>query len=306
MINKVLVTGGSGLLGSNLIMIMGNQFVAHAIVNNHQMRFKTCQVHQLDITNGNDLLNLVKKIHPQWIIHTAALTNVDYCEVHRDHAWKVNVEGTRNIVTAAETTHSKIVYISTDSIFDGEKGMYTEEDLPNPLNFYALTKLEGEKIVCISNVPHIIIRTNIYGWNAQNKSSLAEWMLTSLRDKKKLTLFSDVFFTPILVNNLSDAIMEMLKKDFSGLFHVAGSERCSKLQFGLILAEIFELDRNLIEPVTLSTKNLIAKRPVDPSLSIERIKGEIETNLLNVKDGLKAFKNLSDSGYVKELRKCAL
>jgi dTDP-4-dehydrorhamnose reductase len=306
MFNKVLITGGSGLLGSNLAMMMENKFAAHAVVNEHQMKFKTCQVHQLDITKGKEVLNVVKRINPQWIIHTAALTNVDYCEVNREHAWKINVGGTRNIVAAAEKLHSKIVYISTDSVFEGAKGMYTEEDLPNPLNFYALTKLEGEKIVCKCNVPHIIIRTNIYGWNAYDKSSIAEWILTSLRDGKKLTLFSDAFFTPTLVNNLSDVIIEMLRKDLSGLFHVAGSERCSKLQFGLSLAEVFHLERNLIEPITLSKKNLTAKRPMDPSLSSEKIKTEIETNLLNVEEGLKAFKNLYDTGYVKELRKCAL
>lgn len=306
MSNKLLVTGGSGLLGSNLVKMMEGRFAVHTIVYRHPMKFKTCQVHQLDITKGNDLLRLVKNVDPECIIHTAALTNVDYCEIHRDEAWKINVEGTRNVVNAAEKTNSKIIYISTDSVFDGEKGVYTEEDPPNPLNFYALTKLEGEKIVYGSNVSCVIIRTNIYGWNAQKKLSIAEWILNSLWEKRKLTLFFDVFFTPILVNNLSDAIIEIVERDLSGLFHVAGSERCSKLQFGLVLAEVFGLENDPIEPIRLSDKNLIAKRPKDPSLSVEKIKNEVKTKLLNIKKGLETFKNLYDSGYVEDLRRCLL
>jgi len=303
---KVLITGGSGLLGSNLVKLMEDKFEVHTIVHEHPMKFKTCQAYNVDITQGNDLLKTVKKISPQCIIHTAALTNVDYCEAHRDETWKINVKGTRNVTAAADKTNSKIIYISTDSVFDGKKGMYTEEDPPNPVNYYALTKLEGEKIVLKSATPRVIVRTNIYGWNAQKKVSIAEWMLNTLLEKRKLTLFSDVFFNPILVNNLSDVIMEILEKDLRGLFHVAGSERCSKLQFGLVLAEVFDLDKNLIKPVLLSDKNLVAERPKDPSLSVERIKREVKTKLLNVREGLENFKNLYDSDYVKELRRCLL
>jgi len=303
---KVLITGGSGLLGSNLVKLMEDKFEVHTIVHEHPMKFKTCQVHNLDITQGNNLLKTIKKISPQCIIHTAALTNVDYCETHRDKTWKINVRGTRNVAAAADKTNSKIIYISTDSVFDGKKGMYTEEDPPNPLNYYALTKLEGEKIVLKTVAPYVIIRTNIYGWNAQKKLSIAEWMLNTLLEKKKITLFSDVFFTPILVNNLSDVITKILEKDICGLFHVAGSERCSKFQFGLVLAEVFDLDKNLIEPIPVSDKNLVAERPKDPSLSVEKIKREVKIRLLNVREGLENFKNLYDSGYVKELRRCLL
>jgi dTDP-4-dehydrorhamnose reductase len=306
MIHKVLITGGSGLLGSNLVKLMVDKFAVHTIVWRHQVKFKNCQVYQVDITKEDNLLKLVKNINPWCCIHTAALTDVDYCETHRDEAWKINVEGTRNVVNVAEKINSKIIYISTDSVFDGKKGMYTEEDPTNPQNFYALTKLEGEKVIHAAGVPYIIIRTNIYGWNAQKKLSIAEWMLNSLLEKKKLTLFSDIFFTPILVNNFSYVMIEMLEKDISGLFHVAGSERCSKLQFGLVLAEVFGLDADLIEPILSTDKKLVAKRPCDPSLSIEKIKKKVKTRLFNVKEGLESFKNLYDRGYVEELKKCML
>lgn len=303
MTSEVLITGGSGLLGSNLVKLMEKRYSVHSIAYRHLMQFGGSQVHQLNITEGDNLLELVRKIKPECIIHTAALTEVDYCETHRDEAWKMNVQTTRNVVKAAAKTHSTVFYISTDSVFDGKKGMYTEEDIPNPLNFYAATKLEGENAVSESCVNHVIIRTNIYGWNAQRKLSIAEWMLSGLREKKRLTLFRDVFFTPILVNNLADAITEILEKNLSGLFHVAGSERCSKLQFGLELASVFGLDKNLIEPIQLGDKNLVAQRPKDPSLSIRKIEKEIKTKLLNVREGLEAFKHLYDSGYMEELKK---
>jgi dTDP-4-dehydrorhamnose reductase len=304
--SSVLVTGGSGLLGGNLATLMADKFSVHSIVHKHPAKFETSQVHKLDITKCNDIVYLVEKIKPAYIIHTAALTNVDYCEVNKDEAWLLNVEGTRNIIHAAEKTKSKLIYISTDSVFDGKKGMYTEEDSLNPLNFYAFTKFEGEKLLRKSNLSFVIIRTNIYGWNMQKKLSLAEWMFSSLRENRKLTLFYDVFFTPILVNNLSDVIMEILEKDICGVFHIAGSERCSKFQFGLSLAQIFDLDTNLIEPISLSNKPPIAKRPLDSSLCTKKIASKIKTKLLNVKEGLQVFKSLYDSGYVENLRKCLL
>lgn len=301
---KVLITGGSGLLGSNLVKLMEDEFEVHAVIRSHEMKFKKSQVHNVDITEGSEFVKTAMKVGPQFIIHTAALTNVDYCETHRDEAWKTNVVGTKNVMAAARETKSKTIYISTDSVFDGKRGMYTEDDSPNPLNHYAFTKLEGEKVVSGSGLPYLIVRTNIYGWNVQKKTSIAEWIRSTLEKKNKITLFSDIFFTPILVNNLSDAIVEMMEKDVQGLYHVAGSERCSKLQFGLILARIFDLDKKLIEPIKFSDKNLEAERPRDPSLSIEKTKRLIKTELLDVREGLKNFKYLLNSGYVEELRKC--
>jgi len=304
--DKLLITGGSGMLGSNLVKSTEDRFNVHAVYYKHPVNFKACQVHQLDITKREDTIKLVSNINPDYIIHTAALIDVDYCETHRDEAWKLNIEGTRNLVEAAEKTGSRIFYISTDSVFDGKKGMYTEEDKPNPLNFYALTKLRGERVVSKSHVPYTIIRTNIYGWNVQEKLSIAEWMLSNLQENKKLTLFSDVFFSPMLANNLSEIIIEMVEMNLSGLFHVAGSERCSKLQFGLMLAKVFGLNKELIKPISLEDKKLVAKRPKDPSLSSEKVQKQVRTKLLNVKEGLEAFKSLRDTGYVKELKRCLL
>jgi len=270
------------------------------------MKFKNCYVYSLDITKRPNLIKLVRTINPHYIIHTAALTNVDYCETHRDEAWKTNVRGTRNLVIAADKIESKVIYVSTDSVFDGKKGMYTEEDTPNPMNFYAVTKLEGEKIVCNSTSPFTIIRTNIYGWNARKKLSIAEWMLNTMLEQKELTLFSDVFFTPTLVNNLANVIVEILEQELSGVYHIAGSEKCSKFHFGLVLAEVFDLDRSLIKSISLKEGNLTAKRPMNPSLSIQKIRKKVKTKLLNVKEGLVEFKSLQDKGYVNELRMCAL
>ncbi|MGD0644439.1 MAG: SDR family oxidoreductase [Candidatus Bathyarchaeia archaeon] len=303
--DTLLITGGSGLLGSNLATVAINSFSVHVTYCNHTIVSKTVQAHKLDLTKSEGLLLLVKKIKPAYIVHTAALTNVDFCENNKEEAWLTNVEATKNVVKATKAAGSKLIYISTDSVFDGKKGMYFEEDPPNPLNYYALTKLEGEKIVGESKVPFVTIRTNIYGWNMQKKMSLAEWMLNSFIEKRKITLFSDVFFTPIFVNNLSSAILEIAKKDILGLFHVAGSERCSKLQFGLILAKVFDLDTTgLIEPVLIASQNFAAKRPLDTSLTSEKIKSKIDSNLLKVQEGLESFKQLMQNGYVENLKAC--
>ena len=301
---KILVTGGSGLLGSNLSKVISDIFDVHVIAHRHSIPCGNFQVHQLDITNREILINLVNNIKPDYIIHTAALTNVDYCEVNKEEAWQINVEATRNFVKAASITNSKLIYISTDSVFDGKTGMYTEVDEVNPLNYYAFTKLEGEKVVRTLSNSFVIIRTNIYGWNTQRKLSLAEWMLNSLTQKNKTQLFSDVFFTPILVNNLSQVISEIITKEISGLFNIAGSERVSKLEFGYELAKVFSLDSKLIEPTKVSEKKFVAKRPLDTSLCCKKISKEVATELLTMRDGLEAFKALLDKGYVEHLKRC--
>lgn len=291
--DKVLITGSSGLLGSNLAFMLSESFAVHIVVHNNPIKLRNSQVHTADITNSANILGLVERVNPAYIIHTAALTNVDYCELHQPEAWKTNVEGTRNVVEATKRINSKLVYISTDSVFDGRKGMYKEEDARNPLNFYTLTKAEGEKIVAQSSSSFVILRTNIYGWNMQNKQSLAEWILWSLTRRERTTLFSDIFFTPILVNNISDVISEILLKGLSGVFHVAGSERCNKLQFGLALADVFGLNKDLIDPIPISEKKLAAQRPLDSSLCTAKIRAITKTKLLNIKEGLEAFKGLS-------------
>ncbi len=302
---KILITGASGLLGGNVVTMASKKFETYAAYHRNPVKIGGCNTFRMDITDKREVSQVITKIRPNLIIHTAALTNVDFCEDHPEEARNLNVGGTRNLAQAAEKIGAKLIYISTDSVFDGKRGMYTEEDAPNPINYYAKTKFEGEKLLGEFNLNYNIARTCIYGWNIQDKFSLAEWVIDGLRNKKPLTMFTDVFFSPILVNNLAEALFEIYERDLKGILHVAGAERCSKFQFGEKIAEIFNLDKKLIKPISINDfTKFRAARPKDVSLDVDKAKKELRLKLLDVGGGIAQMKKLLDKGHVRRLKEC--
>jgi dTDP-4-dehydrorhamnose reductase len=298
---RLLITGGSGLLGSNIARLAINNFEVFATYNSHPIQISGCRFVPLDIRGQQQVISLFKEIKPDLVIHTAALIDVDYCEDHAEEAWLTNVEGTENVVLATREVGAKMLYISTDSVFNGKKGMYSEEDVPDPVNIYAKTKLEGEQRVQRWLPDSIIIRTAFYGWSSSNSSrvSLAEWVVNGLREGRTLPMFTDVFFSPIFVDNLVKIIIEMYGKGLSGIYHVAGSERCSKYDFGQEIAQAFGLNKNYIQPTSITEAGLRAPRPRDLSLNTTKVSGLVETRLLGVKEGIAWFK---DSEYLAKER----
>lgn len=292
---RILITGGSGLLGSNTAKIAAKDFEVYATYNSHPSQIEGCQFVHLDIKDKRQVLSVFEKVKPDLVIHTAGLVNVDYCEEHEDEAWVINVDGTENVTLAAKEVGAKLVYISTDSVFDGKKGMYTEEDIPHPLTVYARTKLEGEKRVRCWLPDSIIIRTVFYGWSLYSKKSLAEWVVDNLRAGKKLKMWTDAFFSPILVNNLAEVLLAMHSQNLGGIYHVASKERCSKYAFGQEVAQAFGLNGNYIKPFSIAEAGLRAPRPKDPSLDVTKVSRVIDTKLLGVKEGITWFKELEVS-----------
>jgi dTDP-4-dehydrorhamnose reductase len=294
---KLLVTGGSGLLGSHVIREALNSFIVFATCNRHRPQISDCDFIQLDIQDKGMVISLFRDIDPNMVIHTAALRSVDYCENHPDEAWAINVLGTENIALASKGVGAKLIHISSDSVFDGNKGMYTEKDIPNPITLYGKTKLEAEKRVQQIMPESIIARTcSIYGWSLYGQS-LAEWILGELKQERPIKMFVDSFFSPILANNLAQALLEMYHKNFRGIYHVAGSERCSRFIFAHEIARAFELDGALVLPATLAESELSAPRPRDSSLNVTKAQKELVTPLLNVREGISWFKSLKDKNY---------
>jgi len=248
-------------------------------------------------------LILIKQLKPDLIIHCAALTNIDYCEEHPEEAERINVGGTKNLFEASQKAGSYFIHISTDAVFDGEKGNYIETETTNPLNVYAKTKLDAEKYILKTGGNSAVIRTNIYGWNRQNKESLAEWMLHKLERQEKLPAIKDVYFSPILVNNLAEALLELYQIRYRGLINLAGSESCSKLDFAYKIAELFNLNKDLIEPISVDSLKFKAKRSKNMTLNTQKAQDLLKTRLFNVEEGIKKFKGLKENGYIKELKK---
>jgi dTDP-4-dehydrorhamnose reductase len=285
---KLLVTGANGLLGNKIIKLTQNDYVATPIHNIKPLHSKSIK---LDIRDANDVSNLFDKLEPATVIHTASETNVDKCETEKEHAWKTNVEGTRNIAIACSKVGAKLVFISTDYVFDGEKGLYNEEDKPNPVNYYGLTKLEGEKKVTEHCKNYAILRTSVlYGWHPW-KQNFATWIINKLKQHQEITVVEDHFNTPTLADNLAEMAVEAAKKDLRGLYHASGNERASRYEFAKQIAETFDLNSGLIKPVKMSQLTAwIAKRPKDSSLDTTKIRKQLKTKPLNITEGLNKMK----------------
>ena len=303
MLTKILVTGASGLLGANFLKIVqktGCEVVG--IFHHHPIFIPGISTIQTDLSQYHEVRTLISRFKPRHILHCAAMTNVDWCEAHPQETWRINVDVSRNLALEAHNCSSKLIYISTDSVFDGTKGSYTEEDLPNPINVYAKSKLAAEKMVLDVSKENLVIRTNIYGWNFQNKYSLAEWVLDRLEAGQKVPGFYDVLFSPILVNDLSRIILDMIDLDLKGIYHVAGSEPCSKYDFAREIARAFSLDTSLVHAISIDDFAFLAQRPRNTSLRVHKVHEALGRKIPTIQSGLLKFKALRMAGYVEELK----
>ncbi|MFQ6068742.1 MAG: dTDP-4-dehydrorhamnose reductase [Candidatus Bathyarchaeia archaeon] len=285
---KVLVTGASGLLGSKIVDKAEKKYIVYPT---HATRPLFPNSLEMNITSESEVEHVFSQVEPDVVIHTAAETNVDKCEENKNHALKVNAEGTKNLAKACKQVNAKIVYISTDYVFDGEKGLYTEEDEPNPVNYYGLTKLMGEKYVTELCGNFVILRTSVlYGVHPE-KPNFTMWVITALKEKKPLTIVKDHYNSPTFAANFAEVILEIVNKRLEGVYHTAGSERISRYEFALKIAEAFNFNSSLIKPIKMSElKAWKAKRPKDSSLCVDKIKKEINTELLGATQGLKEMR----------------
>lgn len=245
----------------------------------------------LDITNPRQLGFQISFYHPEVIINAAAYTDVDGCEIHKDKAWATNVGGVKNLVDSCRKQKIKLIHLSTDYIFNGEEGPYTEEDPPAPVNFYGETKLQSEKLIKESGIDFLIIRTNVlYGFGKNVKRNFLLWLLDKLSKNEKIKIVTDQFNNPTLVDNLSSCILEMVKKDLSGIYHIAGSEYLSRYDFAIKVANKFDFDENNILPTKTEHLQQKAKRPHRGGLKTEKAEKILETQLLSIDTALDYIK----------------
>jgi len=290
---KLIITGASGLLGNKIVELAKNDYT---VIPLHKTKPLHSNSLKLDITNAVEVLNLFNKLKPAIIVHTASETNVDKCETEKEHAWKTNVEGTHNIALACSKIGAKLAYISTDYVFDGEKGHYEEQDKPNPINYYGFTKFEGEKQIISHCRNYVILRTSVlYGWHPW-KQNFVTWIISALKQNKELTVVEDHYNTPTLAGNLAETALEAVQKDLQGLYHVSGSKRISRYEFAKQIAKAFNLDQNLIKPIKMSQLTAwVAKRPRDSSLNTDKIQKQLKTKPLNITEGLGRMKKEAET-----------
>lgn len=298
-LKKILIIGGNGFLGRELLNFRNNKkinkenyFLIAADLHNRHME-QNIPFHIMDITNVQNTKEKITIIRPNITILTAAMTNVDHCEINKKLATKINLEGAMNVLNACKKINSKLIFVSTDFIFDGakENGCYNENDVPNPLNHYAKTKNDAELFIMNSNIEYLICRASVlYGWNKW-KLNFITWILENLKYGQKISIVKNQINSPTYVKSLAQIIFKLIEKDARGIYHTAGDSVLSRYEMAIQCAEIFGYSKDLI--VGIDNLEQKAIRPKNVGLNINKLKNLIGDELVvyNFEKGLRYMKD---------------
>ena len=302
---RILITGASGLLGLNLALETAHRHTVFGTVNHHPLKTNAFTVIQTDLLAPGAVERVLESTQPDWVIHCAALANLDACEADPLLAQQLNTDLPRTLANHVARSGARLLHVSTDSVFDGLRGNYTEQDIPTPVGVYSRTKLAGEQAVAEVCPDAIITRVNLYGWSLPGNRSLAEFFFNNLSQGKPVMGFTDVCFCPLLVNHLAVLFVKMLERNLSGLYHVVSSEALSKYDFGVRLAHRFDLDPKLINPTSISRSGLKVARSPNLSLRTDKLAGALGQLIPNISTGLDQLFTLYQQGYPQILRSMA-
>lgn len=274
---RILVTGANGLLGQKLSQLLdsksGIELVATAKAP-LAIKLKRGTFQFLDITNQASMDSLVSKVHPDVIINTAAMTQVDDCETERDKCWLANVTAVEHLVKACKKNKTKLIHVSTDFIFDGTHGPLKEDARPSPVNYYGESKLAGEQVIMGSDIDWAIARTVlVFGITSDlSRSNIVLWVKQSLENGKTINVVNDQWRTPTLAEDLAMGCYLLAANNAKGIFHISGEEMMTPFDIAIKTAEFFQLDKSLIKPTDSSTFKQTAARPLKTGFDIGKAK----------------------------------
>lgn len=276
--NRILITGSNGMLGQRAVQFyLKNENVELLATSvEEKSLIENVDYISCDIKDRNSIKKIILDYCPDFIIHTAAFTNVDLSEKLREDAWKINVKGVEYISEAARAIDTHIIHISTDYIFDGKDGPYSENAIPNPLGYYGRTKLASENALRISNTYFTILRTNVlYGIALNSRPDFVRWVVSSLDENKNIRIVNDQINNPTFIDDLVQAINKIIEFKKIGIFNVGGIEFLSRYDFTLRIADYFNLDKKLITPITTEELKQPARRPLKSGLIILKAETEL-------------------------------
>lgn len=299
---RIMVTGASGLLGLNLALEAAEEYEVVGVLHKRRLTQAPFRTVQADLLEADAPARLLDEVEPDWVIHCAALANLDACERQPELAQRLNAELPGHLAAECAKRRLRFLHISTDAVFDGRRGDYREEDQPNPLGVYGRTKLEGEYTVQQAHPGAAIVRTVFFGWSLTGRRSLAELFYSKLSSGERMPGHTDRIFSPLLANHLAGILLQMLGKGLHGLFHAASSDSLSKYDFGLALAERFGLDGGLIIPTRSTKAGLQAARAPRLSLSAQKLAAALRREPPHVREGIEAFYRLYTSGFPDRLQ----
>ena len=282
---KIMVTGASGFVGGHILKRAPEECEITAIYHTQKYPFSANWI-QVDLADFKKTATIIQEIKPEVIIHCAATADLEKAEAQPQLAYENNVLITKNLTEISAAHNIRLIFISTDMIYDGKTGMYNEEDLPHPLNFYGRTKVEAEEYIQANSANYVIARSAlIYGLTKTARKTFCETMIRNWQNEQPVNLFRDEFRSPILVENLADALLELAQLDYTGKINLGGPTRISRLEFGMVFAKLFAVSSHLIISRSMQNIDFKAKRPADTSYDITLAKSILETKIMDCYEG---------------------
>lgn len=268
----ILITGVNGLLGKDIAKVMQKSGEYRVVgVGRAECKNPEIEYRKIDLTDKSMLENVVSEIVPDMIIHCAAYTKLDDCEKNKEYAYEMNVVATKNLAQYSR----RFVYISSDAVFSGKTGNYSENDSSDSINYYGYTKYMGEKMAA-ANGNSLIIRSSIYGYNLNDNQSIAEWGIKNLKNGKQINGFSDVIFNPLYSVQFANILLELIQNECIGVYHLGSKQVISKYEFFRLCAKEIGVDERLVNPVSMEEVDFLAKRTKNTSLCIDKAQQYIE------------------------------
>lgn len=295
--NRILITGSNGMLGQRAVQFYSSKENIELLATSVEEKsvIDTVEYISSDIKNRDSIKKIIHNYYPDFIVHTAAFTNVDLSEKLREEAWKINVKGVEYIAEAARAIDAHIIQISTDYIFDGKSGPYDENATPDPVGYYGRTKLASENTLRISGTFFTILRTNVlYGIAHNSRPDFVRWVINSLRNKQEIRIVKDQINNPTFIDDLIQGINKIIEFRKTGIYNIGGQEFLSRFDFTMRIADFFNLNKNLITPIITEELKQPARRPLKSGLLILKAETELGYKPHTITESLAAMKKELD------------
>jgi len=297
----MLITGSNGLLGQkivDLIVARGHDQLSGTGLgpDRKDIDYAAYQYSTMDITDKQQVFDVIDKFQPDAVINTAAMTQVDECESEREKCWNLNVTAVENLCAAAKKYHFHLTHLSTDFIFDGKNGPYREEDKPNPISFYGESKLASEQVLLESSIEGAIVRTVlVYGIVPNmSRSNIILWVKKSLEEGKTLNIVDDQWRTPTLAEDLAEGCFLIAKQRAQGIFNISGQDLLTPYDMAIKTADFFHLDKSLINRTDGSKFQQKAKRPPKTGFILEKARNQLGYKPHSFDEGIEILSNQLD------------